>query len=130
MLLPIIPCTLLLLFPGSIPIASLAVVVLGLSLGVELDAVAYLVGRHFGMRNYGTLFGTIAGLLALATGLGPVLLNLVYDAAGGYTLVLLTYIPLSLLSATMFASLGRYPVFPPIPEILASDAVERPIASS
>ncbi len=130
MLLPIIPCTLLLLFPGSIPIASLAVVVLGLSLGVELDAVAYLVGRHFGMRNYGTLFGTIAGLLALATGLGPVLLNLVYDATGGYTLVLLAYIPLSLLSATMFASLGRYPVFPPIPEVLASDAVERPIASS
>ncbi len=130
MLLPIIPCTLLLLFPGSIPIASLAVVVLGLSLGVELDAVAYLVGRHFGMRNYGTLFGTIAGLLALATGLGPVLLNLVYDATGGYTLVLMAYIPLSLLSAAMFASLGRYPVLPPIPEILAPDAVERPIPSS
>jgi hypothetical protein len=81
---------------------------------VELDAVAYLVGRHFGMRNYGTLFGTIAGLLALATGLGPVLLNLVYDATGGYKLVLLAYIPLSLLSAAMFASLGRYPVFAPI----------------
>ncbi len=121
MLLPIIPCTLLLMFPGSIPLASLAVVVLGLSLGVELDAVAYLVGRHFGMRNYGTLFGTIAGLLALATGLGPVLLNLVYDATGAYTMVLLAYIPLSLLSAAMFASLGRYPVFAPIEDASAAN---------
>jgi predicted MFS family arabinose efflux permease len=116
MLLPIIPCTVLLLFPGSVPLAAVAVVVLGLSLGFEPHAVAYLVGRHFGMRNYGTLFGTIAGLLALATGLGPVLLNLVFDWRGAYTLVLMAYIPLSLLSAGLFASLGRYPVFPPVPD--------------
>lgn len=114
MLLPIIPCAILLMFPGSIPLASLAVIVLGLSLGVELDAVAYLVGRHFGMRNYGTLFGTIAGLLALATGLGPYLLNLAYDMTSAYTAALVAYIPLSLLSATMFVSLGRYPAFAPI----------------
>lgn len=114
MLLPLIPCSLLLLFPGSVPVAAVAVIVLGLSLGVELDAVAYLVGKHFGMRNYGTLFGTIAGFLALATGLGPVLLNLVYDQTGAYTLVLLAYIPLSLLSSAMFASLGRYPEFAPV----------------
>jgi predicted MFS family arabinose efflux permease len=111
MLLPVIPCALLLLGPGSVPLASAAVIVLGLSLGVELDVVAYLVGRHFGMRNYGTLFGTIAGLLALATGLGPVLVNLVYDFTGSYSGVLLAYIPLSLLAAALFASLGRYPVF-------------------
>ena len=116
MLLPIIPSVVLLLFPGSVPLASLAVIVLGLSLGVELDAVAYLVGKHFGMRNYGTLFGTIAGLLALATGLGPVLLNLVYDTTQAYTAVLIAYIPLSLLTAALFASLGRYPVFPPLPQ--------------
>lgn len=121
LVLPVIPCALLLLFPGSIPLASLAVVVLGLSLGVELDAVAYLVGRHFGMRNYGTLFGTIAGLLALATGVGPVLLNLVYDQTGAYTLVLLAYIPLSLLSAGLFASLGRYPAFPAVADVLPPD---------
>lgn len=112
LVLPVVPCALLLLMPGSIPVASLAVIVLGLSLGVELDAVAYLVGRHFGMRNYGTLFGTIAGLLALATGLGPVLVNLVYDGTGSYAGVLLGYIPLSLLAAALFASLGRYPSFP------------------
>ena len=128
LVLPVIPCVLLLWFPGSIPVASLAVIVLGLSLGVELDAVAYLVGRHFGMRNYGTLFGTIAGLLALATGVGPVLLNLVYDQTGAYTLVLFAYIPLSLLSAVLFASLGRYPVFPAIADVLPRDGSMKPAA--
>jgi predicted MFS family arabinose efflux permease len=112
LLLPVIPCCLLLFEPGSIPAASAAVIVLGFSLGVELDVVAYLVGRHFGMRHYGTLFGTIAGLLALATGLGPVLLNLVFDRTGSYSGVLVAYIPLSLIAAALFASLGRYPTFP------------------
>lgn len=126
MLLPIVPSTLLLMFPGSVPMAATATIVLGLSLGVELDAVAYLVGRHFGMRNYGTLFGTIAGLLALATGLGPVLLNLTYDETGAYTLVLMAYIPLSLLTAALFASLGRYPVFPPVTEAAMPDGSMKP----
>jgi MFS family permease len=112
MILPVIPCVLLLNIPGSVPAAAVATLFLGLSLGVELDVVAYLVGRHFGMRNYGTLLGTIAGLLALATGLGPVLVNLAYDLTGAYTAVLWIYMPLSLLTAALFASLGRYPVFP------------------
>lgn len=111
MLLPIIPCALLLAFPGSIPIAGAAVLVLGLSLGVELDSVAYLVSRHFGMLHYGVLFGTIVGLLSIATGFGPLLISFVYDRTHSYAGVLWGYIPLSLLTALLFASLGRYPVF-------------------
>ncbi len=111
MLLPIIPCTLLLAFPGSIPVAGAAVLVLGLSLGVELDSVAYLVSRHFGMLHYGVLFGTIVGLLSIATGFGPLLISFVYDRTHSYAGVLWGYMPLSLLTALLFASLGRYPVF-------------------
>ena len=111
MVLPIIPCALLLAFPGSVPMAAAAVLVLGLSLGVELDAVAYLVSRHFGMLHYGVLFGTIVGLLSIATGLGPLLISFVYDATKSYNGVLWGYIPLCLLTSALFASLGRYPVF-------------------
>ncbi len=111
LILPVIPCALLLAYPGSVPVATAATLVLGLSLGVELDAVAYLVSRHFGMLNYGVLFGTIVGLLTLATGMGPLLISFVYDATQSYNGVLWGYIPLSLLTALLFASLGRYPVF-------------------
>ena len=111
LILPIIPCALLLAYPGSVPVATIATLVLGLSLGVELDAVAYLVSRHFGMLNYGVLFGTIVGLLTLATGMGPLLISFVYDATKSYNGVLWGYIPLCLLTSALFASLGRYPVF-------------------
>lgn len=109
--LPVIPAALLLLAPGSVPFAALAALVLGLSLGAELDAVAYLATRHFGMRNFGVIFGTIAGLLSLSTGLGPMLCNLSYDLTGSYVTALAAYIPLSLIASALFFTLGRYPVF-------------------
>lgn len=111
LLMPVISSVLVLSFPGSVPAATAAVFVLGLSLGAELDAVAYLTTRHFGLRSYGVIFGTISGLLALATGLGPFLVNLSYDLTGSYFPAVTAYIPLSLLASALFFSLGRYPVF-------------------
>ncbi len=107
----IISSLLLLAFPGSLTVAAIAVLILGLSLGGELDAVAYLSTRHFGMRNFGVLFGTISGLLALATGLGPFLVSLTYDITRSYDPALIAYIPLSVIAALLFVSLGKYPVF-------------------
>ena len=111
--LPVVPALLLLAYPGDVTIAAVAVLVLGLSLGIELDAVAYLSTRHFGMRNFGVLFGTISGLLALATGLGPFFVSLVYDNAKSYDPALMAYIPLALIASALFFSLGRYPTFDP-----------------
>ncbi len=109
--LAIVPAILFLLFPGSLLISSIGVLILGLTLGAELDAVAFLASKHFGMRNFGVLFGTISGLLALATGLGPLFVSLVYDQTKSYDMVLMGYVPLALIAAALFASLGRYPEF-------------------
>jgi predicted MFS family arabinose efflux permease len=100
---------LLLLGSGSTGTAALAVLLLGLSLGAELDAVAYLTSRHFALENFGVLFGTISGLLALATGLGPLLVSLSFDHSGHYEHVLAAYVPLCLAAAALFLSLGAYP---------------------
>ena len=72
---------------------------------------AYLVSRHLGMVKYGVLFGIVVGQLALATGFGPLLIGTVYDRTQSYSGVLWCYIPLSLLTALLFATLGGYPVF-------------------
>jgi predicted MFS family arabinose efflux permease len=111
LIVPIFSSLLILAFPGSVPVASAAVLILGLSLGAELDCVAYLTTRHFGMKAFGTIFGVISGILAFATGLGPFLVNLGYDLTGGYTITLQAYVPLSLLASALFFSLGRYPQF-------------------
>ena len=111
-LLPIVSCSLLLSMPGDATAAKLAAVFLGLSLGAELDAVAYLATRHLGMLSFGLLFGVISGLLSLATGLGPMIVNYSYDITGTYSLALWTYIPVCAVSSVLFLSLGRYPIFP------------------
>lgn len=101
----------LIVFPGSIPAAVAAVALLGFALGVEFDGVAYLTGRHFGLRNFGLIYGTIAGLVALASGIGPVVANHAYDLTGSYQPLLWTVIPLALLSGALFLLLGPYPQF-------------------
>jgi MFS family permease len=111
-ILPILSAGLLLAAPGSIPVAILALVLLGLSLGSELDCVAYLATRHLGLRHYGALFGVISSFLALATGAGPFLVGFAYDAAKSYSPVLWAYIPLCVLASLLLFTLGPYPVFP------------------
>ncbi|MBV1917307.1 MAG: MFS transporter [Sphingomonadaceae bacterium] len=111
LLLPVLSVGLVLANPGSIPAATVAVLILGLSLGVELDCVAYLATRHFGLRHFGTIFGVISGMLAFTSGAGPFLVNLSYDITGGYELALKTYVPMSLFGSALFFSMGRYPVF-------------------
>ena len=109
--LPLIVCILLLGFDGS-PVWGLVVAVLiGISLGAETDVVAFLASKYFGLRNYGTLFGTLAGLLALGGGMGPLLAGAIYDRFGNYEPLLWVLIPAAALSAILTATLGRYPDF-------------------
>lgn len=107
--LPIVGILILIQCPGSPLAASLAVLILGLSLGAELDLMAYLTSRYFKIENFGLLFGTIGGFIGLAGGNGPVLLSASFDATGSYTLALWASIPICLVSASLFLLLGSYP---------------------
>ena len=51
----------------------------------------------------------IVGLLMLMNGISPFVTNIVYDMTGSYRPALLLFIPLSLASALLFLTLGRYP---------------------
>jgi predicted MFS family arabinose efflux permease len=108
-LLPIVPATILLSTGQSLAWASAACVIMGFSVGAELDCCAYLAARHFGTRNFGVLFGSINGMLLFGNGLAPLLANVVYDQTRSYDLVLMGLIPLFALTAILFLTLGRYP---------------------
>ncbi|RYF03935.1 MAG: MFS transporter [Oxalobacteraceae bacterium] len=96
-------------FPGSYPAAMTANGLMGLSQGAELGAISYLVGRYFGLARFGTLFGIGVSVTMLATGIGPMLANLIYDKTGSYHAVMLLAVPLSLAGAAMLAGLGPMP---------------------
>lgn len=110
-LVPILTSVLLLAMPASTEAAMAAAFILGLAAGTELDACAYLASRHFGMRAFGTLFGAINGMMLFANGLAPMLANHIYDVTRSYDAFLIGIVPAFLVTALLFAFLGRYPAF-------------------
>ena len=102
-----------------------AMVIIGYASGTKLQICGYLTTRYGGMRNFGKIFGTMASIIALGSGLGPVLGGLVYDMYGSYTPFLLAGIAGSLLSGFLIFGLGRYPVWEQQAETVAPVASAR-----
>ncbi len=103
----------MMVFDGSLPLAIGIAVVIGVCIGAEMEIASYLASRFFGMRNFGTLFGIIVGLISLAAGVGPVLASYLHDLHGSYDLALSFAMPISLLASLLVFTLGRYPELSP-----------------
>src|SRR5262249_46540657 len=83
--LPVVAC-LLLLFDGSNGTSqTVAAACIGLTVGSEIDVIAYLASQHFGLKRYGVLFGVVTGALALGVALGPLAAGAVFDHYGSYS---------------------------------------------
>jgi len=113
-LLPIGSCLLLLGWPGDLMVAILAAVVMGFSLGAEVDVVAFQTARQFGTARYGTIFGVITGIWSAAIASGPFVANRIYDITGSYELALKIFIPMFAMTSVLLLSLGRPPEFEPV----------------
>lgn len=107
--LPILVSFLLIHFDGQATTAFAIAFLLGLSLGGEVDVLAYLTSRYFGLRNFGTLFAIIVALQTLALGLGPLIAGFVYDRYATYEPLLFGLMPVFAVAAIMVATLGPYP---------------------
>ena len=108
-LAPVITSLLLLLAGPDRMVASAACLILGLAIGAEVDACAYLAARHFGMKNFGALFGSINGLMLLGNGIAPFAANYIYDVTRSYSSVLWAQLPACMIAAVLFLMLGPYP---------------------
>ncbi|WP_340315809.1 MFS transporter [Rhizorhabdus argentea] len=93
--------------PGMFGMAMVAIAV-GVSLGAELDIMAYLTTRYFGLGNYGFLFGILTGIVGCAAGFGPLLASALRDRGGDYAVFAQTLFWGFLLSVLIVATLGRY----------------------
>ena len=104
-LLPIVGCALLLL-AGANPLAqSAAAIVIGLTLGSEIDVIVYLTTKHFGLKNFGTIYGGLLTALSIGTAFGPITAAAVYDHSGSYTPFLLVTMIFMACSSLAVASL-------------------------
>ncbi len=94
--------------PGLIVVA---IVISGYAAGTKIQLCGYLTARYAGMRNYGAIFGFMSSMIALASGVGPMLAGLSHDVSGSYAYLLLAGTVMSLASGALVFSLGRYPVW-------------------
>jgi predicted MFS family arabinose efflux permease len=66
-----------------------AVLFLGMAQGAEVDFLAFLVPRYFGLGNYGKLFGMLLVMLASAMATGGYIFGLLFDRHGDYRMALI-----------------------------------------
>jgi MFS family permease len=127
-LLPILAC-LMLLFAGDRRIAQMfAAAVIGLTLGSEVDVIVYLTTRHFGLKNFGTLYGGLLTALSLGTAFGPLAAAAIYDRHGSYELFLMLTIVCMGASSVALLTLPR-PTFA-AQSAAASDATAQDVATA
>jgi MFS family permease len=108
-LIPIAACALLMFDGGNATSQMAAAAIIGLTLGAEVDVVAYLAAKHFGLRNFGALYGAQIMALAVGAAAGPLAAGAVFDQYGDYKPFLLLVAVLTGLSAIVLYSLGPAP---------------------
>lgn len=81
---------------------------LGGSLGAEVDMLAYLASRYFGLKCFAQIFGVLFGAVMIAMGLGPVAFGFVFDLTGSYQVMLAVGAGLCLAASSLVLTLRPY----------------------
>ena len=97
-----------LLADAGVVVAPLAAFLIGFALGAEVDLLAFLTSRYFGLRHYGFLYATIYAFFWIASALGPAIAGQLFDRYGNYQVTLLLVIGLLIFGAVSVLTLPRY----------------------
>ncbi len=119
-LLPAVALSLLLIDGGNPLLQMAAAATLGLTVGSEVDVIAFLAAKHFGLRSFGALYGALIMALGVGIAIGPLASGMVFDAYGSYQPFLVTAIALMAVGAIALFSLGSPP--PQVAMALPADA--------
>jgi MFS family permease len=75
----------ILLTSSSVASSVLAAILIGISLGAEVDLIAYLQSRYFGLRRFGEIYGYLLAIFMVGSGVGPFAMGAAYVHFGNYT---------------------------------------------
>jgi MFS family permease len=62
----------------------IGIFLMGLSAGAEVDVMAYMTARYFGLERYGLLYGTLNSAYFVGVAIGPVMAAGIFDRSGSY----------------------------------------------
>lgn len=94
---------------ASYPLLLFAAGLVGFAAGAELDLLAFLVTRYFGLRNYGKAYGILYSVVALGAGFGPMAFAYVYDLTASYRISFIIAATLFSIGGPILLTLGHYP---------------------
>ncbi len=96
--------------PGQgTPATLLFVALAGLAAGAEVDLMAYLVSRYFGLLDFGKIYAGMYVGFAVGPGFLVPAFARMHDLYDGYEMGLYAVAAAMLLSGCMLLTLGRYP---------------------
>ena len=97
------------LLSNALGLIVAAMLVNGYTAGAKLHIASYLTVRYAGMRNFGKIYGMISSLVAIGSGVGPILAGGIYDMSGGYGPFLMGGAVALAFSSLLLLLLPRYP---------------------
>jgi len=90
-------------------LCALAIAMVAMAHGMEGDLAPYLAQRHFGSREYGTIYGLLGLAIGLGTVTGSLLMSAAHRLTGSYNAMLLGSVPVVGLAVLALIRLGPSP---------------------
>lgn len=94
---------------SSLNQAYVAAILIGFSIGAEVDLLAYIVSRYFGLKHFGEIFGLLFATMMIGVSLGPYTFGLCFDTLGNYKLILMLSCGMVIIASILTALLPAYP---------------------
>ncbi|HEX8400788.1 MAG TPA: MFS transporter [Allosphingosinicella sp.] len=117
---PLVACIVLLLPAGACLILAsstdptllvIACALLGLAAGAELDVLAFLAARYFGLRHYPKIYALSYVALATGSATAPTIFSRIHESTQSYDASFTIAAGLFLIAGFLLLLLGRYPNF-------------------
>jgi MFS family permease len=84
----------------------------GLGIGAEFDLMAFFVGRYFGMKSFGALYGLMFGVSQIGNAVGSNIMGWSFQILHSYVPALGLFVAALGITCLLFLPLGSYPYGP------------------
>lgn len=90
------------------PVPFIGALLCGVANGAEIDLMGFFVSRYFGLKAYGRIMGTMFGIFAGSTGIGPFISTRSFDVYHSYSPAFHLYEGILVVAIGIFLMLGPY----------------------
>ena len=89
-------------------LAFVAAFLSGLAMGAEVESMAYMMSRYFGLAAFGTSYGVAFGAFMISGSAGVLLMGAGYDRFHSYRIPLASFSVAMVLTVILLTRLGQY----------------------